>query len=316
MADPIVLKYASLGGLSGFLGAPVTSEQWCPDGIGEYEHFQNGSIYWSPSTGAHEVHGAIRDEWASLGWEKSVLGYPITDESGCPDGVGRYNHFQNDGSIYWSPSTGAHEVHGPIRDKWASLDWEKSFLGYPVTDEWWCPDGVGRYNHFQNNGSIYWTPTTGAHEIHGLIRTKWASMGWEKSPYGYPTSDEQNTSDIWHPLDRMELFVNGKIVYEPVVNGGPWILSVYWLNYDSVRFTWDFPGSPDGVLVRYGLAGNPDGETQVEADIGGSSGSYDVGGLSAGSTYTFSVDPFATLAWPYGNDYLGWGDPILYTMTW
>lgn len=52
------------------------------------------------------------------------------------------------------------------------------------------PDGVGRFNHFQG-GSISWTPRTGANEVHGLIRAKWESMGWERSRLGYPTSDER-----------------------------------------------------------------------------------------------------------------------------
>ena len=136
------------------------------------------------------VMGAIRDEWSRLGAGASFLGQPLTDELTCPDGVGRYNHFQG-GSIYWTPNTGAHEVHGSIRDKWSLMGWERSFLGYPLTDETGTPDGVGRYNHFQG-GSIYWTAAIGAHEVHGAIRDKWASMGWERGFLGYPTSDEMD----------------------------------------------------------------------------------------------------------------------------
>src|SRR5664280_1669767 len=71
---------------------------------------------WAPTTastatGAHEVHGAIREIWHGLGWEQSFLGYPLTDETVLARDNGRYNHFQG-GSIYWSPATGAHEVHG------------------------------------------------------------------------------------------------------------------------------------------------------------------------------------------------------------
>jgi uncharacterized protein with LGFP repeats len=186
-------KWAGLGWEKSFLGYPTSDETTAPDGVGHYNHFQNGSIYWTPQTGAWEVHGAIRDKWAGLGWEKSALGYPTSDETTAPDGVGRYNHFQN-GSIYWTPQTGAWEVHGAIRDKWASLGWEKSVLGYPTSDETTAPDGVGHYNHFQN-GSIYWTPQTGAWEVHGAIRDKWASLGWEKSVLGYPTSDETTAPD-------------------------------------------------------------------------------------------------------------------------
>ena len=207
MSD-IDVKYAQLGGAGGFLGAPVSTENIAPDGIGRYRHYQGGSIYWTSSTGAHEVHGSIRSKWSGIGWERSFLGYPLTDETTTPDGVGRYNHFQG-GSIYWTPSTGAQEVHGAIRAKWASKGWERSFLGYPLTDETTTPDGVGRYNHFQG-GSIYWTPSTGAQEVHGAIRAKWASMGWERSFLGYPTSDELMTED---GTGRYSEFQHGSIYW-------------------------------------------------------------------------------------------------------
>ncbi len=117
--------------------------------------FENGSIYWTPETGAHEVHGDIRVKWAQLG---NWLGYPTTDETSCPDGHGRFNHFEH-GSIYWTPEVGAHEVHGAIRDLWASIGWETSHLGYPTSDE---HDIVGgRRSHFQG-GDIAWTPAGGA----------------------------------------------------------------------------------------------------------------------------------------------------------
>lgn len=153
-------KYQELGGAGGWLGVPAGDPAVAPDGWGQYQHFQNGSIYWSLETGAYEVHGAIRDKWASLGWERSFLGYPLTDETPTPDGRGRFNHFQG-GSIYWSPGTGAHEVHGAIRDKWASLGWETSFLGYPLTDELTTADGRGRFNDFER-GQIAWSPQIGA----------------------------------------------------------------------------------------------------------------------------------------------------------
>jgi len=93
------------------------------------------SIVAESSAGAFEVHGAIRDKYLALGAEASILGYPRTDETGTPDGVGRFNHFQG-GSIYWTPGTSAHEVHGLIRGLWSSLGWETNpQLGYPISDE-------------------------------------------------------------------------------------------------------------------------------------------------------------------------------------
>lgn len=156
-------KWAELGWERGFLGYPLIDETATPDAVGRYNHFQGGSIYWHPDASAHEVHGAIRDKWAELGWERGFLGYPLIDETATPDGVGRFNHFQG-GSIYWHPDTGAHEVHGAIRDKWEELGWERSALGYPTTDERPMPDGVGRFSDFQG-GSIHWHPDTGAEVV-------------------------------------------------------------------------------------------------------------------------------------------------------
>jgi len=45
--------------------------------------------------------------WAQNGWERSELGFPVSDEMTAPDGVGRQSNFQF-GSIYWTPSTGAY----------------------------------------------------------------------------------------------------------------------------------------------------------------------------------------------------------------
>ncbi|MFE8597940.1 N-acetylmuramoyl-L-alanine amidase [Archangium violaceum] len=181
-------KWKQLGWERSDLGYPTTGEQKTPDGAGRYNHFQNGSIYWTQATGAREVRGLIRAKWEELGWETSYLGYPTTDEQGATDGVGRYNHFQR-GSIYFTPATGAHEVIGDINTKWIALGREAGLLGYPLTDETKTPDGVGRFNHFQN-GSIYWTSTTGAREVHGPIRARWESLGWERSALGYPVTDE------------------------------------------------------------------------------------------------------------------------------
>jgi|GEM_PF-6331639 len=153
----IQLHYDDLGGPAGFLGGPLGGEMTTPDGIGRFTEYEHGAIYWTPATGAHEVHGGIRAEWAATGWERGPLGYPVTDETGTPDGVGRFNNFQS-GSVYWTPATGAHEVHGAIGAKWAAAGWERGPLGYPVTDEYAVPGG--RASDFQH-GRISWNAATG-----------------------------------------------------------------------------------------------------------------------------------------------------------
>ncbi|MDP9149745.1 MAG: hypothetical protein M3O36_07385 [Myxococcota bacterium] len=177
-------KFSSLGGCGNFLGAPTTSESGTPDGIGRFNHFinqnygvifsppgsgpSNGSIYWTPFYGAWSVHGAIRGKWASAGWERGV-GYPVTDETGTPDGAGRFNHFNDlsggsvfvppgsqhlsNASVYWTPWTGAYVVRGAIRAAWANQGWENGALGYPISDEYSIAGG--RESDFEF-GYIFW----------------------------------------------------------------------------------------------------------------------------------------------------------------
>lgn len=129
-ASPIARAHHRLGGDAGWLGAGVDEEAMTPNGRGRYRSYARGSIHWSPPTGAHETHGAIRDRWAAVGWETGALGFPASDEQVCADGIGRWNDFEH-GSIYWTPTTGAHVVHGPIGARWTGIGRER-MLGYPL----------------------------------------------------------------------------------------------------------------------------------------------------------------------------------------
>ena len=159
-------EYNFLNAGHGFVGAPLMNEQSTSDGKGKYQKFQNCVIYWHPSTGAHEVHGPIMDLYIHLGAEKT-LGYPITDQRVCPDGKGKYNHFskilsngtQIESSIYWPPNDVPIQISGPIREKWKSIGWEKSILGYPSSHEY--QSGQYRVQEF-HRGKIIWSQSKGA----------------------------------------------------------------------------------------------------------------------------------------------------------
>jgi hypothetical protein len=73
-------KYNALGAAAGLLGMPETDERSSPDGVGRYNHFKGGSIYWTPRTGPMSVRGTVRDRWASTGWELGPFGYPVQDQ--------------------------------------------------------------------------------------------------------------------------------------------------------------------------------------------------------------------------------------------
>ncbi len=156
----IQVKYNAYGAASGQLGQATEDFKRCPDGIGYYQHFEHGCIYWQPKFGAVAVFEPIRQKWGELEWERGLLGYPIRDESSTPGGAGRICAFQKEGGyIYWKTgSDKAFEVHGNIGKQYADMGWEQSRLGFPVSDEM-DADGSDfqRASHFEG-GHIYWGP--------------------------------------------------------------------------------------------------------------------------------------------------------------
>ncbi|WP_337060111.1 CAP domain-containing protein [Kineococcus sp. G2] len=152
----ILARYQAAGGPGSVLGLPTTSELTTPDGIGRYTHFDGGSVYWTPATGAQVVRGAIRGTWSGLGWENSPVGYPTEEEFAVRDG-GRVQRFAR-GLVYWTPKLGAHEVHGAFGATYAAQGWERGSLGYPRTGEYAVGGGVRQ--EFQG-GTLTWDRATG-----------------------------------------------------------------------------------------------------------------------------------------------------------
>ena len=154
-------KWLGLGG-EAFFGPALDGERPTFDGVGRAQSFAGGAVIsWHPALGAFAVWGGIGQKWQALGREQ--YGYPVTDESGCADGVGRFNHFRTMqlpdapwASVYWSPRTGAHEVHGGIRVQWKREGFERGRLGYPTSDE--HGPATARRSDFER-GFIAWNPT-------------------------------------------------------------------------------------------------------------------------------------------------------------
>ncbi|NAZ77102.1 SpoIID/LytB domain-containing protein [Kineococcus sp. T13] len=248
IVSAVQLAHQRLGGTGGPLGAATSAELGTPNGRGSYQHFQGGSIYAS-AAGAHDVRGAIRQRWAQLGWENG-LGFPTGGDSRTPDGSGFYTHFEH-GSIYYSAATGAREVRGAIRERWAQLGWERG-MGFPTTGDVRTPNGAGYYTHFQG-GSIYWSPATGAREVRGAIRERWAQLGWENGALGFPATGDVRTPNGRGSYTR---FQGGSIYWSPAtgahaVRGG---LLDTWGAQGWENGSLGFPASDEtwvgGVLVQ------------------------------------------------------------------
>jgi uncharacterized protein with LGFP repeats len=82
----ILAKWESMGGQNSRLGAPRSLEA-AGEGSARYATFDRGAVYWSPQSGAEPLTGAIYDAWASLGYERGVLGLPTSGEIAEPQWI-------------------------------------------------------------------------------------------------------------------------------------------------------------------------------------------------------------------------------------
>ncbi len=201
--------------LSGRVGLFAEIDYWFDSERWEKTLFSWSGFRETASIFSKEEALPLRD---FIGWKyrqlkgpAGFLGQKTTEEAQTPTKPGLFQHFQG-GSIYWSEATGAHEVHGLIRAKWASLGWEQGELGFPKTDELTAPDNQGKYNHFEG-GSLWYHPATGdAFLVKGSINGKWTLLRRGLGVLGYPVTDELTTPD---GRGRYNHFQNGSIYWTP-----------------------------------------------------------------------------------------------------
>ncbi|WP_378733087.1 LGFP repeat-containing protein [Nocardia brasiliensis] len=160
VAGPIEQTFLETGGQQAW-GAPLGDAHATADG-GQFQRFERGVFYTKSTVNggkAYAVHGPILAKWGELGWEQGTLGYPTSNLYKLSTGgfvvpligyfgdtPGLWSKFQH-GVIYWSESTGAHPVSGPIYDVWSKTGYESGVYGYPIGDEYPVADGVAQ--HFQ-----------------------------------------------------------------------------------------------------------------------------------------------------------------------
>jgi uncharacterized protein with LGFP repeats len=213
VSGPVGIAWQGAGGESGPLGYPAT-DQGCGmvrGGCGQ--QFERGSVYWSPGSGAHPTSGAIRALWMRMGWERGPLGYATTDircglaQDGCDQSF-------EGGVVTWSATTGTRMTNGAIGARWVAEGRESGYLGYPSTDMGCGMVRSGCGQQFQN-GSIYWSPGTGAQATSGAIRTFWMNQGWERGALGYPAGSMTCTEPDGGCKQRFE---GGTLTWSPATN--------------------------------------------------------------------------------------------------
>lgn len=216
---------------------------------GCFQNFVTGSVYSSPNSGEHLVHGRIYDKWGSLGWETGRLGYPTGDEQCGLTGGGCFQEFQG-GRIYWSVPTDAHPVWGAMLTGYQAVNAERSPLAYPTGDEV-CGLRDGGCRQEFSGGAVTWSSATGAHAVWGVIGDRWKGLGGQNGILGWPTSNEMCglvEGGCW------QQFSDGRMYYTPALGANP-IKGAIGEKWDSTGYEHGTLGYPTGQEYC-GLSGN------------------------------------------------------------
>jgi uncharacterized protein with LGFP repeats len=176
------------GAGAGSLGHPVTEMACGLVRSGCAQHFEGGSVYWSPTTLGFAVSGAIRDHWTAQSAERGPLGYPTSVSRAVPGGTAQ--DFQG-GTVYSDATYGTRSVSGGIAIRWRAAGAENGVLGFPTTGASCGLVRGGCTQRFFSGDHIVWSPTTGAVVITNRAATAWAAEGGPGGRLGYPRSDCQ-----------------------------------------------------------------------------------------------------------------------------
>ena len=208
----ITRRYYALGGPDGFLGIRTLSERSTAEGRGRYAVYQNGRLYSSSATGAHEVHGSILDVWGAASSTSGVYGFPTTDVIG--DSRVRYSRFQGGGIYRWAQGT--YGIPDPYHQKFLQYGGvsTSAALGLPTSPIRRSGDDRSLYQDFER-GRIYRRGSLVV-EIHGAIYLKHESIGGIYSPLGHVQTDVSTLAD---GRGRATIFENGGVIYYTSTTG-------------------------------------------------------------------------------------------------
>jgi uncharacterized protein with LGFP repeats len=271
--DPILLKYNALGGAKGILGKSTSAELSMQQlGIltitlpgqkvtSRYEKFANGAIFWSATTGVHDLYGAIATKYFSTATMKDSngnsilqdLGLPTADEGKSTLVTGGLTAKFYAGEIDLIPSKTSpgfhpHVMTGPIFAEYKATAKEKDSngisvqkdLGMPLTDEVDVPGVTGaRMNLFQG-GSIYWSKATGAHVVYGAIGAKYKAIGGPAA-YGLPVADEAVA--FGDATLRVSNFTGGDSIYWSAATGAHTVYGDIGKEYIATQDELDYYGN-------------------------------------------------------------------------
>lgn len=205
--SPILLRWQALGAEAGPLGAPTTEEFDVPGG--RERDFAGGRIFQVAGVPtAWEATGAFLERYLALGGPASPLGLPTAAAATSEAGADSLVQTFTSGRIYFSPATGAWPVSGAILARYLAVAGAASVLGLPVGVEAVAGAGPGSILQQFARGRIYWSASTGAHAISGVLLARYLAIGAAASYLGLPVSEITVVKGGWRST-----FAAGTITY-------------------------------------------------------------------------------------------------------
>ncbi|GLY48075.1 hypothetical protein [Lentzea sp. NBRC 102530] len=199
-------KYREKGGPNGF--GWLWRDQDVQHNNGWAVHTDNGSIYWSASTGAHAVSPKTNAKLNMGGGVSGHLGYPTTDTADAVEG--EITEFAAGKSVYVSPLGDAFWMGGRIRDEYGMNGGPGAFLGWPKSDQTAASGTDGQYVLFGEDRDkvILWGPRTGAHVVSGPVLQK-VRAGGDVAVYGLPQYGQMavGTSFEFQQFEKATVFL-------------------------------------------------------------------------------------------------------------
>lgn len=252
-ADAINQAWNAAGGAGSVVGAQDGEVYQVGAGYGQ--KFTDGKIFFTPSSGAHLIYGAILDKYESLGGPAdSDLGFPTIDVvTGLVGPDSRVSTFDasDKPAIFWTPETGAWAVRGAINAAWDKLGGSAGTLGVPVEDERYDGDLVSQ--RF-TGGEVTWNRATNAfttdpagladslagldvpRDATTLINLAWRASGGLGGPLGARQGEQSTIGDN----GAAQGYASGKIFYSPET-GAHAVTGAILSKYESL-------GGPTGDL--------------------------------------------------------------------